>query len=79
MFDKDSGKVVSFVMVCKLYIRMKMMKNINILVDLESENWEFLLTKTKKLLTVLKREFGRDDDKLVLHTIWTYLIYLILS
>ena len=78
MFDKDSGKVVSFVMVCKLYIRMKIMKNINILVDLELENWEFLLTK-KKLLTVLKREFGRDDDELVLHTIWTYLIYLILS
>lgn len=35
----------------------------NILVDLKLGDWKFL--SAEKLLAVLKREFGSDDDKLV--------------
>ena len=85
MFNKDSEKVVGFVITCKLYIRMRIRKEMvkeqvnwiwtyvtyvqrelanmwkeNILVDLELEDWKFLLIE---LLVILKREFGRIDNK----------------
>ena len=76
--------MAGFIMVCKLYIRMRIKEEIveeqiqwilmyvqkvltnvwkkNILIDLKSEDWEFLLVED--LLVTLKRELEGEDNKL---------------
>ena len=76
--------MAGFVIVCKLYIRMRIKEEIveeqiqwilmyvqkvltnvwkkNILIDLKSEDWEFLLVED--LLVTLKRELEGEDNKL---------------
>ena len=44
LFDKDLGKVTGFIMTCKLYIRMKMRK------ELVEEQVHYILTYIQKEL-----------------------------
>jgi len=58
LFDRDLEKMADFVMIYRLYIRMRIGEK---LVNLNLGDWKFL--SAGELLAVLRREFGRRNDK----------------
>ena len=59
MFNRKVSKVLEFLTVCRLFIRMKMRNNI--IEDLESESLTY--ATVGEFLSDLKEEFGGEDDE----------------